>query len=640
MHQPKLDGLIGNISKEIYRDKSFYYNNYIDANVTVENDSTGSLIIGGRPDENQYITNTYVYKYSTLNGDYVYTTNDNIDDEQYLLRDDLTENMFKNTIGLGTAYWDYASLQEEKYPTIKDTCLYMPELQAGVNLPTDPEIVDLNSLDPSDENTIDSTETNENGIAIQTLEALPEVTIYPISVNEINIDFSSIPENTSFTYYINGQEIETINLTEKTYTFKYNFVDEMEIVISNGANEKTITINPVEIRNEISLVGSDYAYLIGNNLYINGELQSGKYVNVYSRYALNINGQVIDISNGEATSDELVENKLQKTSKPLHTYEYKGSYIETFGTYSKIDGNVKLQIYNVRSGKLSAISSNLDMKIDNYVVDNYNDKEYQTILTNSGEIVDLKEQLQYPDNFLSRNVKQIVQNSHHENTEMMVIYNTGKVIIFNYVNGNVIYETEEKADSGLTDYITGSINSIWSDYEDKQSEYLRSKELIAKLAEMPIEEVLKGVEDNTNNVNGDDSTGIITNLNNSAGGAANPNHSAENINNINPNNGNLSNSNITNNTTSTNEESYITVYNGETGEYEVYSESEILEGKEEMPVSETKKIKENGLESVYNYEQKEEMGIQINGSIIVILIITLIIISLIILKIVILKKKK
>ena len=496
------------------------------------------------------------------------------------------------------------------------------------------------------------------------MESLPEVTIYPISVNEINIDFSSIPENTSFAYYINGAEIETINLTEKTYTFEYNFVNAIEIVVSNGVDEESITINPGEVRSEISLLGDNHAYLIENNLYINGELQSGEYVNVYEGYALSSSGHVLNISskevlnsiteensnilseqtietsNTENIEKGLIETILEKSAKPLHTYEYKGSYIETFGTYSKVNGNVKLQIYNVRSGKLSAISSNLDMKIDNYVVDNYNDKEYQTILTNSGEIVDLKEQLQYPDNFLSRNIKQIVQNSHHENTEMMVIYNTGKVIIFNYVNGNVIYETEEKADSGLTDYITGSINSIWSDYEDKQSEYLRSKELIAKLAEMPIEEVLKGVEDNTNNVNVDDSTGIITNLNNSAGGAANPNHSAENINNINPNNGNLSNSNITNNTTSTNEESYITVYNGETGEYEVYSESEILEGKEEMPVSETEKIKSNGLESVYNYDKEEETGIQINGSIIVIIIITLIIISLIILKIIILKKKK
>ena len=591
----KAGGLIGDITKEIYRDKSYYYNNYIDADVTSENESTGSLIIGGRTIENQYITNTYVYKYGTLNGDYVYATNDNIDDDQYLERADLDiQSTFQTKIGLGTTNWNYASLQEGKYPTIKDQYLYKPELQTGVDLPTDPEIVDVNSLDGK--------EDNDTSISTQSVEALPEVKVYPISVNEINIDFSGIPDNTNFTYYINGSEIETINLTEKTYTFKYNFEDELEIKLTNGVDEETITINPDSVKSNISLIGEDYAYLNGNKLYINGKVQSGEYVNVYDGYALNDNGEVLNIETMQTIGN--TETSLEEVSKPLHMYEYKGSSIEVYGTYSKIDGNVKSQIYNVKSGKLSALSNSLDIKTDNYIVDYYNDKEYQTILTSSGEIVDLKEQLQYPSNFLNRNVKQIVQNSEVEKPEMMVIYNTGKVIVFNYVNGNVIYETEEKADSGLTDYITGSINSIWSDYESKQSEYLRSKELIAKLAEMPIEEVLNEVEENANNT-------------------------IESINNINI--GNIS-SNITNNTTSTNEESYITVYNGETGEYEVYSETEILEGTEEDPISETEKIKKNGLENIYNYEQEEETKSKVNGSIIVAIIIGIAIISLIILR--------
>ncbi len=611
----KAGGLIGDIVKEIYRDQSFYYNNYIDADVTSENASTGSLIIGGRPDENPYITNTHVYKYSTLNGDYVYASGDNIEDEQLLVRVDLDkQSTYSSMIGLGTTYWDYASLQEEKYPMIKDSYLYYPELQEGVNLPTDPEIVDLNSLDPSDENKIDSTEANENGIATQSLESLPEIKVYPISVNEINVDFSNITEGISFTYYINGNEIETIDITERTYTFEYNYVDEIEFVISNGVDEENITINPSDIKSEISLIGENYAYLNGNKLYINGELQSGEYVNLYEGLAMLRNGsQILDVSSGQIVESNVIKTSIEETAKPIHTYEYKDSKIEVYGTYSKVNGNIKQQIYNVRSGRLSALSNSLDMKIDNYIVDSYNDKEYQTILTNSGEIIDLKEQLQYPDNFLSRNVKQIVQNSNADNTEMMVIYNTGKVIVFNYVDGNIIYENSEQADSGLANYITGSINSIWSDYEDKQYEYARSKALIARLEEMPIEEIL---EESNNN--------------------SNSNSTIESINNIITNN---MNSTISNNNTITNENSYITVYNGETGEYEVYSEEEILEGTEEEPVSETEKIKANGLESIYNYEQEEETGIQLNGALIVIGIMTVAMIALLILRKVMFKKQ-
>ena len=588
----KVGGMVGNIAKDLNTEVKFFYNNYVHAFLECKNTETVSMGVGGSKENNENITNTYIYKYNQINGEFMNENIDTYTEEQYVDGTDLRqESIYSSTFRWGT-YFTYTSLADDKYPIPSEV-----ENVEGVDLPTDPEIVDINAIGTDDENNTTTTEPNSNDISTQSIEALPEVTIYPISVNEINIDFSNIIEETSFTYYINGQRIETVDLTEKTYTFEYNFIDKLEIIVRNGMEEETITINPSEIRSEISLVGDNYGYLIGNNLYINGELQEGEYANLYEGYALNTSGQVLDLSSGELINNEVIETSLQETAKPLHTYRYKENNIEVYGTYSKINGNVKSQIYNVRNGKLSALSNSLDMKIDNYIVDSYNDKEYQTILTSSGEIVDLKEQLQYPDNFLSRNAKQIVQNSNVDNPEMMVMYNTGKVIVFNYVSGNVIYETEKKADEGLANYITGSINSIWSDYESKQSEYLRSKELIEKLTEMSIEEVL-----NKANIN------------------------SENISNTDQNESNTKTNTISQT------ESYITVYNDETGEYEVYSETEILEGTEEKPVSETEKIKENGLESIYNYEQEEEIGNKVNGAIIVAIIIGIAIISLIILR--------
>ena len=306
----------------------------------------------------------------------------------------------------------------------------------------------------------------------------------------------------------------------------------------------------------------------------------------------------MDIGTKEITG-EAVTTGLEEKETPLNTYNYNGNSLEVYGTYSTVNGNIKQQIYNVRSGELSALSNNLDMKINNYIVDNYNNKEYQTILSSNGELVDLKEQLQYPDNFLNRNIKQIAQNSDQEKTEMLVLYNTGKVIVFNYVTGNVIYENEEKADTGLADYITGSVSNIWNDYEEKQADYEKSKELAEKLAKMPIEEALQqGSSDNASK---------ITN----------------------------NNTNATENADTT--DSYITVYNRNTEEYEVYSEEEILNGEDENPVSETTKIKENGLEGIYNYETNEESKPKANGAIIVVAIIGIAIIALIVLRRVIVK---
>ena len=686
--QTNAGGLIGNIAKEIYRDQSFYYNNYIDADVTSTNTSTGSLIIGGRPDENPYIENTYVYRYSTLNGNYVYATNDNVENSQYLVRADLeNQSTYSSKIGLGTTYWNYESLSEGKYPMIKDSYLYKPELQIGVDLPTDPEITELNSLSVGDENENNNKANNNtlsnNGIVTQSLEGLPTATVYPVSVNEINIDFSDIPEGVSFTYSVNDEIVESetrennesteansinanelIDLTQKTYTFKYNYQDTLEIKLTNGIDEETITITPDDVRSEASLIGNNNAYLLGTSLYINGELQQGEYVNVYEGYALNSSGQVLElatkqtVTNADDTGKESVDENtdegsiadtmnnitatenttandnmaeaneevitaLQQTTTPLHTYNYNGNTIEVYGTYSIVNNNIKSQIYNVRNGELSAIASNVDMKVGNSIIDNYNDKEYQTILTSNGELIDLKERLQYPDNFLSSNIKQIVQNTDTEKAEMMVLYNTGKAIVFNYVTGNVIYENDEKADEGLVSYLTRSFSNIWSDCEDRGQEYAKGKELEEKLAKLPVEEAMQ--ENNKTENSSSNETSTIRNNNSNT------------LANVNADTNSTVNNNVSNTIVDSN---YITVYNADTGEYEVYSEDEILNGEDENPVSETEKIKENGLEGVYGYDTKEETKPQANGAVIVIAIIAVAIIALVFLRKVIVKNNK
>ena len=606
----KVGGLIGDIAADKYIE-TYYKNNYIDADVTSEDESTASLILGGRQDLNPLITNTYVYKYSTLNGQYVYKTNDNIKSEQYLIRADLDDQTtFSSRIGLGTTNWNYISLEEGKYPTIEDEYLYMPELQNGIDLPTDPENTELNNEE----------ESNVNMLRTQSVEKLPNITAYPVAVDEINIDFSNIIQGVKFTYYINGEEKDTIELTEKTYTFKYNYKDEIKIKITNGQEENSITIKPEDVESQISLEGTNNAYITGNKLYINGQEQEGEYVNVYKGYALKSSGEVINIETKQAMESSVVSTMLEKQVKPLSTYNYKENNIEVFGTYSKVNGNIKSQIYNVRNGKLSAISTNVNMKVDNSIIDSYNNKEYQTILTTEGEIMDIKEKLKYPENFLNRNIKQITQNTDTEKTEIMVMYNTGKVVIFNYVTGDIIYDNQEKADTGLMNYIIGSLGNIWSDYEEKQEEYAKSQDLITKLTEKPIEEVLQEnmIESGNEGINNGNDAGEI-NIENST------------------NSGNTS-GNTSNNTGSNINNNYITVYNGETEEYEVYSEKEILEGKEEEPVSETTKIKINGLEKLYSYET-EKSGTKINGSIIVILIISVVIIALIILRILVNRRK-
>lgn len=152
----------------------------------------------------------------------------------------------------------------------------------------------------------------------------------------------------------------------------------------------------------------------------------------------------------------------------------------------------------------------------------------------------------------------------------------------------------ETTDEGLVNYVKDSFDSLWSDYESKQKEYEKTEALIEKLEKLPVEEALsKNNEKSYNAIRVDTSSSSTTNGNSDNG--------------------------------------YITVFNEKIGEYEVYNEEEMLKGKEEEPVSETEKIKENGLEDLYNYEA-EEIKPQLDGAVIVAIIIIAAVLSLLILR--------
>ena len=314
-------------------------------------------------------------------------------------------------------------------------------------------------------------------------------------------------------------------------------------------------------------------------MYINGEKAEGSYVNIYKGKALTENGEIYDIENKEK---DPAENKvegliLEGKVKPREEYEYSGNTIKVYGKYSTINGQSKNQIYTVKNGKLSIISGKTELKIGNQVIDMINEREYETILLENGTIQDLKQSLKYPENFENSNIKEIAQNTDTERTEVLVYYNDGTVIVFNYLTGDIIYKQEEKQNPGLIDYIKQSLaNIIPSSTNNTSKEYEESKKLVEKLEEVPVEEAIQEVKPNSGTNSQNTETNSSTNIENTQ------------------NNGTSNNGNSLTST-----KNYVTSYNPETGTYEVYSVEEIINNSEEEPESETEKIQANGLQQFY-----------------------------------------
>ena len=329
-------------------------------------------------------------------------------------------------------------------------------------------------------------------------------------------------------------------------------------------------------------------------------------------------------NNGNVYEDKVINNEecLQ--------FKYNDKIIKTYETYSEIiaeDGSKvvrkDVRLY-VKDGKLYALPVSLEfggnvlkLVANNFVIDSYNGKEYETVLGEDGRLYDLKEPIKYPENFVNEGIASVgnnldsndfVQNSSenmmkeeffeevNENNkhEIEVIYKDGDKIKFNYQTGEVISLTEEKQNKiGLFDYVKDKLSEIGNsnsgEFQEIQREYEESKVLQSKLEKVPVEVALQEqkLKEHNNNIN-----------------------KVENENKKNSNNSEIGENNETNN--SLKETKYISIYNAEKEDYQIYKEEELLDTSKKEAVSENEKIEANKLNEYYASEGKTtntKMGI-------------------------------
>ena len=293
-----------------------------------------------------------------------------------------------------------------------------------------------------------------------------------------------------------------------------------------------------------------------------------------------------------ANNENVYKEKLQ------YTFNYKGKIIKTYETYSEIiaEDNSKtvrndMRLY-VKDGNLYALPVTMDIdgnKIklveNNFIIDSFNGKEYETVLGSDGKIYDLKEAIKYPENFVNNGIASMGNNLTSEDFgkklyEIEVTYKNGNKVRFNYQTGEIISLTEKLNKTELFDYVKDKLleigNSNSGELQEITTKYEESKKLQNKLEKIPVEEALQRKNSNTNKL--DD---IANSENNEA------NNSLK-------------------------ETRYISIYNTEKDEYQIYQEEELLDTTKQEVVSENEKIEANNLNKYYASEGKsrnKNMGI-------------------------------
>ena len=415
--------------------------------------------------------------------------------------------------------------------------------------------------------------------------------------NYVEADLSSTDIN-SISLGIGGRQNQNQYLKD-TYYYKYATINGEN---PNEQNELFITqdkyLTEEELKNQMTYTSKIKWSALQWNFSI---LKNNKYPTINTGSFPDKEGIDLPVDSehivGNVVDTNTLENEMV-TEELEQTFDYDNKEIQTYSTYSLIiaeDGtqatrNEKLY---VKDNNLYAIPSTLSESANgdenivpvanNLILDSYNGKEYETVLGSDGKIYDLKEPITYPENFANSDIESIGNNLNSEVKEVEVTYKNGDKIKFNYQTGEIISfsEAEDTEKVGLFDYLKGKIAEIGDTSANEVSQeittkYKASKELQTKLEETSVEEELEK-QNNSNQLE----NGVATTENNS-----------------------------TNN--SLKENKYISIYNQETEDYEIYNEEELLDTSKEEVVSENEKIKANNLSEYYASEgesRNTKMGI-------------------------------
>ena len=242
--------------------------------------------------------------------------------------------------------------------------------------------------------------------------------------------------------------------------------------------------------------------------------------------------------------------------------------------------------------------------------------------------------IKYPENFINEGIKSIGNNLHTEDFtenfsgndineigtgifsqkeiknehEVEIVYKNGDKLKFNYQTGEIISSskgeqqpTTETKEISLLDYIQEHFSKVRNyTNTDKtniemQNKYEETLKLENKLEKTQVEEAIKKQKaiDNKKDLYIEENKSVDNNINSSTDEVVK-----------------IEENNETNN--SLKEKRYISIYNAEKDEYQIYQEEELLDTKKQEVISENEKIEANNLKEYYASEgeaKNTKMGI-------------------------------
>ena len=429
-----------------------YYNIVIVADVNTTTTSNPYIgIVSGqdtRVHSTVQLTTFRIYKNNRLNGIYVSSLGlTNIAEQYFADQTNLATQSWYTNICLDTDRqsfetnkWDFAPLANGYFPLVKkNSGSTVREQQKKLTRP----------------------ETVVNFTTRRLMDApadhkLPDLKIYSSGVNTLNLEFSEVDGYTYFEVLNGGTKVADENINQRTYTIGADYRQEIEVVVSDGRTTKKYQVKETQYRQVASTYKKKYAYIYNGKLKGNFSVPNDKFIHIYKNYALTEDLKVYDIENEEFVEDSFDFTTRIVDTSPLYRFEYNDTNIDTYYNYSiihKSEGDIiyENQLF-VKNNTIQIVDSELDSEHNSIIVDEYAEKEYVSVLGIDGTIYDLKTPISRPSNFSNKEILYMTNNLSSQTSAVVLMYKTGKVVVFDYRTGKEIEQEKANSDVSIFEY--------------------------------------------------------------------------------------------------------------------------------------------------------------------------------------------
>ena len=248
-----------------------------------------------------------------------------------------------------------------------------------------------------------------------------------------------------------------------TMTWDYNAPFTLELSL-NGTTSET-AFSYAELARSVMTYGSGYWYLYGSECYD----AAGSSVNTEVEFIHMADGALLGADGGVYGTDGVRIRAVTPYQIVETTPVWSGALlldgetvaVESYGTYLVSNGSVKSTQLVVKGDKAYTMPAS-GVKTGSFVVDSYGESLYSTVLGTDGILVDQGTELAYPDEFGNANIREISNTLGYSGQIVLVRYNSGKLVGFNYITGESETDlvSDETQAQSLANYIGEALSNL------------------------------------------------------------------------------------------------------------------------------------------------------------------------------------